>query len=412
MLEISGAHKIQTILLLSILLFICVHSTPDSPLIKDLLTVEIFSYYKAIFFGLLILSLIALAFKELVNVYSTFLLQAFVASVAVYFFYMLTLSPTFSPQSMGEVYEKMSGSPFSQTLGWYYRRLLHVAIPFFLKSLNIKFIYFHYFFLFFSVLSFSLLVFQALQKRRLRIIGVIVLGSFLGPYFYYHLKFPGYPDPLALGLYTLTLAEPTFKKLHLRLPLIALSLSCGEQIIFTMFATEMILAFLQGTESYTGKISLRTVSENIMYPVGLLLIYLFIWFLLNSFNAHRLIESQTQIGTTPAYQFPINNPLDYLAGIFYSFKFFWFLPVIWIASWRWATYEIRGALTICALFVGLVATIVAVDTSRIGTLMLPLFLLITIQTVRSKKLALILIVLAFLNLAVKNENWFVHTGKI
>ncbi len=297
--------------------------------------------------------------------------------------------PYFGLRNSGVDYAKLMAEPFGQSTGWYYRRLLPVALPHYLgltRPLDFAWVSYAYV-AFFAIVAAA--TFKRLMPNLSEAVLALLTASLIGPLLTFAYTYPGYPEYLGLSLYCLTF---TFKlKPASRGILMALALSATDQMLFVMVPFELFL---------------RRKSP-IAICIGL---YLVLW-LGTILGLDSTISDQANFMTIPAYHYFALTPGRLIQGVLYSQKLLWILPAALINCCLKLGKTKNALFYALGLIASLSILLVAVDTSRLVNVVLPFIVYAMIWLKRNRVITLPqLILLVAINFVLPSPNYFTHTG--
>jgi hypothetical protein len=293
-------------------------------------------------------------------------------------------------KSMGKSYGNLSIDPFLTNYSLLSNRILMPALAFFLQ-LKGPLLYFFFTLILIFLFTF-LLVFwfdQNCIKMKLFFFVSVLTSSF----YIFQFQYPGYPDILLYVFFILILI---IKNHNLpKLLLFALSLCTHEASLFVLIPYFFLF-------------------ENpklFKYIVFVSLIYLTIWVFSFSFDFYKGISSHN-LGNEWVLEKVINNPAEYIKGLFFSYKLLW-LPIL-IYPFLLFKIKPKEVIGVILIFLGaILVTLLAVDTSRlIGLSFIGFLLMINsfgkLEALNSKFSRYILIA----NLIIPSFYYGINTGLV
>ncbi|HBE21410.1 MAG TPA: hypothetical protein DEG17_01470 [Cyanobacteria bacterium UBA11149] len=314
---------------------------------------------------------------------------------------------------MGIHYAIHSTEPFSQNAGWYYRRLLMMAIAHFLQMdgpiLYYLFSLFCTYILIFMSLSFveskifSLSNFDRSSFVRpksfmvnswLRFICYLSLAT--SSFILFNFQTPGYTEQFFFILLLIAASIPMNRQE--RLSIFALSLATHEVSIF-VFIPIIWLCFP------------RREIANCLAVIGL---YFVIWLGGNGFNLVKAVSLQSEVEGESGLYYWLNNPVLGLGGLFLAYKLV--LPIVLYLLWKlWQDGERKLLMAILALILVPAVTIIpSVDTSRMMGMgffgVLVCFSILINEWYKLKINHNIVLAIAGVNIFVPSYNVFLYIG--
>ncbi|MCP2729655.1 hypothetical protein [Limnofasciculus baicalensis] len=258
---------------------------------------------------------------------------------------------------MGVHYGIHSSDPFAQNAGWYYRRLLMVAVAHFIQMdgpiLYYLFSLFCTYILIFMSLSFiesKLLTYNLLNQiesiANYKIIFICYLSLATSSFIIFNFQTPGYTEQFFFILLLIAASIPMTRQE--RLSIVALSLATHEVSIFVFIP--IIFICFPGRE--IGKC------------LAVIALYFAIWLAGNGLNLTKAVALQSQVKEHSGLYYWVENPLLGLGGLFFAYKLILLivLYVLW-KLWRNGERKLVIALTTIILFPA-ITIIPSVDTSR------------------------------------------------
>lgn len=248
-------------------------------------------------------------------------------------------------RSLGDLYARMSLSPFEEPFGLIYRRALMPALA---NTLGLSgYVLYLLFSIFFTVLL-VYLVLAYFEKNGTRLSSVTVLSLLTSSFVMYGFEMPGYPDQLAMIFLLLMLLLPP--SMHARLSLVALSLATHEASVLMMLP---VIAFF-----FT-----REEQQSTMKLLG---VYAFLVLAGTQFDVERLFTAHAFFDATgfSPWDYIVRNPTAALVGIAVAYKLFWIvIATAAVRALKGGEPTVARTIIACTL-VPLVVIPFAVDTSR------------------------------------------------
>jgi hypothetical protein len=270
----------------------------------------------------------------------------------IVFVILFILHPQFGLRDFGEDYSQIALNPFMQTVGWHNTRLLLPAIAyiFFFRG-------YWLYYVFFVILTIAFI--YALHSWFART-GSLAAWEFLSictsSFVYFQFQFPGYTDILIFIFFLFVIQDEVSQKS--KLFMLVLSLFVHEASFFI----GLILAW-----------RFLDRKHGLLY-VLVLAMYFLTWMAISSGGLQSIVVSH-DVNNLSGIDWLIQSPIFELMGIFISYKILW-LIVFWAVVQAYRSRMYRDIIYISGLFgMGLLMTILAVDTSRLFGFTFPMIFL-------------------------------------
>lgn len=314
---------------------------------------------------------------------------------------------------MGIHYAIHSTDPFSQNAGWYYRRLLMLAIAHFLQ-MDGPILYY-----LFSLFCTYILIFMSLSFIESKIFSLSncghsgfvrpkpsIVNSWIGficyislstsSFILFNFQTPGYTEQFFFILLLIAASIPMNRQE--RLSIVALSLATHEVSIF-VFIPIIWLCFPR---------------REIANCLAVMALYFVIWLGGNGFNLVKAVSLQSEVEGESGLYYWLKNPVLGLGGLFLAYKLV--LPIVLYLLWKlWQDGERKLVMAIVAIiFVPAVTVIPSVDTSRMMGMgffgVLVCFSILINEWYKLKINRNLVLALAGFNIFVPSYNVFLYIG--
>ena len=264
---------------------------------------------------------------------------------------------------MGIEYAIHSSDPFGENAGWYYRRILMLAVAHFIQ-MDGPILYY-----LFSLICTYMLIFMSLSfieskifslsdrdlydpvNQKLSIVNykirfICYLSLATSSFIILNFQTPGYTEQLFFILLLIAASIPMTRQE--RLSILALSLATHEVSIFVFIP----IIFICFPRREIGKC------------LAVIALYIVIWLAENGFNLAKAVSLQSQVEGHSGLYYWVKNPILGLGGLFFAYKLI--LPIVLYLLWRlWQDGEKKLVMAIVTIIlVPAVTSIPSVDTSR------------------------------------------------